>query len=209
MPPNETSTRFMNRTTSKSPVRARCSRLRAAITAAADGRFSQDRAVKSNWRNLRNGSRRWLPRRRNGKSAARPAELRRIPSSRSRAALTADFHEASRPPRHATLLLRPRDRRQARAQSGPISRPSPGTRSTPSIRRISTAPPTGKRRAKNIAPIKKLFAAYHLLPPIHPSAILRAPTDDDRRRMRDELFDDLQTAAKFVARKPARRGAGF
>ncbi len=43
----------------------------------------------------------------------------------------------------------------------------------------------------------------------HPSAILRAPTDDDRRRMRDELIHDLQTAAEFVARKPARRGAGF
>jgi DNA polymerase len=42
----------------------------------------------------------------------------------------------------------------------------------------------------------------------HPSAILRAPTDDDRRRMRDELYHDLQTAVEFLARQTARRRAG-
>ncbi len=48
-----------------------------------------------------------------------------------------------------------------------------------------------------------------VIPTWHPSAILRAPTDDDRRRMRDELFHDLQSASRFVARKAGGFGAGF
>jgi uracil-DNA glycosylase len=41
------------------------------------------------------------------------------------------------------------------------------------------------------------------LPPViatlHPSAILRARTDEDRHRQRHTLIDDLSKAAKFVS----------
>jgi DNA polymerase len=55
----------------------------------------------------------------------------------------------------------------------------------------------------------ELESARSVISTWHPSAILRAPTDDDRRRMRDELIHDLQTAAKFIGRKSTRRGTNF
>lgn len=40
-----------------------------------------------------------------------------------------------------------------------------------------------------------------ILPTFHPSAVLRAPSDEDRRRMRAEFTGDLKTAAAFLRRK--------